>query len=267
MHRSPSTHAEHRARRAFSLIELVISLAVVAVLISLLLPLLHHARAASLVTVCQSNLRQIGLGYQGYLQDFERFPASPDGSRTTSEWHYGGVEFLGEGRVPVIAADRPINAYIAPEGDADLLRSALIFRCPADRGVSAGTPLPGQPLTWTDADAHVPLFERFGTSYLANPLLSDRARALGVPAEPGAAPEPLHVQEIAVATSRLLIAGDPVWHAATREPSATSEHAVDDLSWHTARARGNMLAADGSVRYAAFAKGELASYTLSPATR
>jgi len=251
-------------RAAFSLLELVISLAVVAVLISILLPLLHHARSASLVTVCQSNLRQVGMGYQGYLQDFERFPAD----HADAEWGYGGAEFVGEQRVPVIAADRPINAYIAPgraaSTHADDVRTALVFRCPADRGVAAGTPLPGLPLTWNDADAHVPLFDRFGTSYLANPLLSDRARALALPSELGAAPEPVRTQEIAVSFSRLLVAGDPVWHAAARETTAPDDPALDDLSWHTDRASGNFLAADGAVRYTSFDGPDTPAYTVRP---
>jgi len=250
-----------RRCRAFSLVELLISLAVVLVLISMLLPLLHHARATSLVTVCQSNLRQIGMGYQGYLQDFERFPGVTD-ARASAEWRYGGVEFLGDERVPVIAADRPINAYLAPTTNTDLLRTAHVFRCPADRGVAQGTALPGQPLTWDDADAHVPLFERFGTSYLANPRLSDRNRALGLPSDSSVAPEPLHVQEISVATSRLLVAGDPIWHHATLETRTDDDPALSDLSWHTAPRHGNALTADGSVRYLAFDGPESNSYTL-----
>ena len=257
-----------RARSAFSLLELLICLAIVAVLVGLLLPLLHHARGASLVTVCQSNLRQVGVGYQGYLQDFERFPAEPaverGGEAATPEWHYGGVDYVGAGRVPVVTAARPINAYITGGDAGDQVRSALVFRCPADRGVSAGTPLPGKPVTWDDADANTPLFERFGTSYLANPLLSDRARAFGEPFAMDTEPEPVRLQEIAVSTSRLLVAGDPVWHAATREAGSADASAIDDLSWHTARARGNFLAADGSVRTTVFDGPETAGYTLTP---
>ncbi len=248
------------AAPAFSLVELVISVAVVAVLIGLLLPLLTLARSTSLTTVCQNNLRQIGIGYQGYLQDHERFP-SPTGARFGGpEWGYGGVDFVGEQRVPVVSASRPINAYLSTPALEDRERVAQVFHCPADRGVAPGTPLPGQPLTWDQDLAHIPLFDRFGTSYLANPTLADRSRTLG----PLAPREPVRLAELAVSTSRLLVAGDPVWHLATREIRDTNDPALADLSWHAEKATGNMLAADGSVRFVTYDGPEGPGYTLTP---
>ncbi len=257
----PLRHLSPLTRPAFSLIELVISIAVVAVLIGLLLPLLTLARSTSLTTVCQNNLRQIGMGYQGYLQDHERFPGPDTTARFGGpEWNYGGVDFVGGERVPVVSASRPINAYLSAPALEDRERVAQVFHCPADRGVSPGTPLPGQPLTWDQGLAHVPLFNRFGTSYLANPALSDRSRALG----PLAPREPVRLAELAVSTSRLLVAGDPVWHLATRETRAADDPAIADLSWHADRATGNMLAADGSVRFVTYDGPEGPGYTLTP---
>jgi hypothetical protein len=217
---------------------------------------LDNMRTRIATTVCRNNLRQIGIGYQGFLQDHGAFPSADD----AGEWSYGGVEFVGTARTPVVPDSRPINAYLAGPSTADRARAAEVFRCPADRGVSSGTPLPGQPLTWSDEDAHVPLFDRFGTSYLANAGLSDRSRIFG----PTADREPIHAAEIAVATSRLLVAGDPVWHLATRPNADPGDPAIADLSWHTERAAGNMLAADGSVRFVEFAGIESSAYTLSP---
>lgn len=57
-------------RRGFSLIDLLTSVAVVSVLIGLLLPTLAGVQEATRRTVCQSNLRQIGLGMAMYADDF-----------------------------------------------------------------------------------------------------------------------------------------------------------------------------------------------------
>ena len=58
-----------RGRRAFTLIDLLVSLAVIAVLIRLLLPSLAGVRETTRQVVCRSNVRQLGIGIAIYAED------------------------------------------------------------------------------------------------------------------------------------------------------------------------------------------------------
>lgn len=56
-------------RRAFTIIELLVSISIIALLVALLLPSLSKAREAAKSVACQSNMRQIGIGFNIYLVD------------------------------------------------------------------------------------------------------------------------------------------------------------------------------------------------------
>lgn len=56
-------------KRAFTLVELLVVLAIIAVLAALLLPVLGRARESARATACLSNLHQIGLALQIYVQE------------------------------------------------------------------------------------------------------------------------------------------------------------------------------------------------------
>lgn len=61
-------------KKGFTLIELLVVIAIIAILAAILFPVFARAREQARKTSCSSNLRQLGLGFAMYSQDYdERF--------------------------------------------------------------------------------------------------------------------------------------------------------------------------------------------------
>ncbi len=61
-------------KKGFTLIELLVVIAIIAILAAILFPVFARAREQARKTSCASNLRQLGLGFSMYTQDYdERF--------------------------------------------------------------------------------------------------------------------------------------------------------------------------------------------------
>jgi len=119
----------HRPCRAgaFTLVELLVVIGIIALLISILLPALAKARASAHTAACLSNLRQLGIAAQMYVNESEGFIV-PAGYRsandpvtnlpqTTENWATIFV-YLKYVRVPNVASHD-----IPPTGNS-------VFRCP-----------------------------------------------------------------------------------------------------------------------------------------
>src|SRR6266705_1766193 len=85
----------HRARgRGFTLIELLVVIAIIAIIAAILFPVFAQAREKARQAACASNLRQIGMAFAMYTEDYdERLPdrrdlklSLPGGYRPWHSW-------------------------------------------------------------------------------------------------------------------------------------------------------------------------------------
>jgi prepilin-type N-terminal cleavage/methylation domain-containing protein len=140
-------------RRAFTLIELLVVIAIIGVLAALLLPVLSSGKESGRSVACVSNLHQIGLALQMYVDaNHNILPIMRDRSADTNS----------------PATNAPPSPDVVLKDD---LGGVTVLRCPSDRQ---------------------DVFEKTGSSYSWNSLLNgqnaDRLKVLGLNFSPHAIP-------------------------------------------------------------------------------
>lgn len=130
-----------RKMKAFTLIEVLVVVAIIALLLSIMMPSLKEVRRISRRTVCLKNLEQIGVSMQAYLMNHTPKDTFPYACRLPS-WEREEAKKANPPRKPlpalaeVLKSELPSNKT-ARAKDKETVRSNEVFACPADQNTMA----------------------------------------------------------------------------------------------------------------------------------
>lgn len=264
--------SSNKLRAGFTLIELLVVVAIIALLISILLPSLKEAREQGKRTLCLSNIRSVAQGTVAYSTEDELENAIPiqqqmvsthlgDGFPGGGPWAltvalpfaYGGrtaqVPFLGSnvlmdenGRWA--ARTKPLNRYLyGSVADSDS-KDMELYHCPSDDG------FPDNPYVYhvpTDG-RDVPCYDFIGNSYRFNYAGVYFGSGSGSAGEITIGPYGHRLSTLENA-SRQTSLMEPLFYAMTIQ--ATVGPLPDALmlrGWHNQRMTSNVSFLDGSAR-------------------
>lgn len=112
------------AQRGFTLIEMMIVVAIIAILVTILVPNLMRARAQAQTAACEGNLKEIATALELYETDHDAYPTSGNVDATNSDF----LPYVEQ--VPVDPAAGPGKPYTFTVTTSDTAAPSYVVTCP-----------------------------------------------------------------------------------------------------------------------------------------
>jgi type II secretory pathway pseudopilin PulG len=220
------------SRPGFTVLELIVTFAIIMLLLTLFVPAMNVARQAARRTQCQNNLKQIGLGLVNYHETFQTFPpgyvardvtATDDFTRETGPGFAWGLLLLGFlDQAPLAATIIYEQDATDPQNSAAMATVMPMWRCASSDAAAT-----------FDLTAGPSVYLLGSSNYIGMYGVGDLTASPGRPAGPGVFYRNSHTRTWTIGdglSNTILVAERAAWHDFEPDAAGAAAHS----SWFAA---------------------------------